>query len=177
MASIVAKKENKTKYCAINDCKEPWTHNILSHYCEKCKDYCHKEVDTELIVSIPRFLKCDIPGCLHRDTHTNEGHRCRACGWYGHSYQQCNYQHLSIKNLMEYYEDKCDNSYIVTCGMGGHTFCRTKTGESFETLHVEPCNWGQYGPDSRNDIMKVYKFLKGYTPLREIDTFEIIINE
>lgn len=177
-------------YCTVNFCSYAHTHNSAGHQCSKCFQYGHgpTECSNKFLLfnltfnPIPKKLQCDISGCKHQNNHTNQGHKCRNCKQYGHTWKYCNiYAKCDLCNLKGHITSECiyinpskiagsapGKIYITTYeGMGCYSIHkRNYPSEPFTTFNMHSDSWGQHG---FSDVPKLKKFIEGYIPLRKID--------
>lgn len=160
-------------YCTVSECSHSESHNILSHRCEKCKDYghgldFHNGMSQKTIIPIPSSHHCKIEGCQHPKTHLTMGHQCRICDSYGHGFNECENIFSSPSNFIKL-DVKSDNAIYVIAysGMGSYLFFR-KSNENmkFETFSMNEGDWGQYG---HSQVPQLKKFLEGHKPYRPCD--------
>jgi len=175
-------------FCTAKGCKYNTYHNINGHRCSKCKIYghgFHECCDNNLInslslIEISDNLKCTISECNHSDNHTNYGHQCRKCHNFGHGWKDCiscnlckRINHTSTECIYSCPNLISDNSpgkiYVrLYEGMGCFSFHkRSHPSHPFEVFHMHSDEYGQYGYD-KTPLLE--RFLKGYQPLRPIDS-------
>lgn len=153
-------------YCTAFACKYPQTHNIISHRCG-CGNYGHQVGDE--VLSIPKDKQCTISGCQHSESHTTSGHQCRLCADYGHSYTRCRNMKVQPCKIAELYPNSNGPVYLTQyIGMGSYLYWRREHSNcGFTYFIMDTSDWGQYG---HSKVPQLQHFLRGYTPLRDIDT-------
>lgn len=163
-------QNNQSRYCTVKECKYPSTHNILSHQCGDCGNYGHScsEPDDNInyndnnkVTKIPMSHQCTIKGCMHKETHTIKGHKCKACERFGHSFHECNVN-VDPRNIFNLYENIKLSYVTIYSGMGSYVYYKNNN-KSFTMSHGD---WGQYGHSKKPELLK---FLKGCDPLRDCD--------
>lgn len=174
-------------YCTVKDCRYKERHNSNGHLCRQCKQYGHgvhecsniSLINKLPIIHISKDHECKIKGCCHPNNHTAEGHRCRRCKQYGHSWRYCDDTICELCNRPNHIKDEClfaspeliagnmsEKIYIcIYQGMG--CFSYYKRDHPFDTFKV--FNIGQYGYSKVPDLKL---FLQAYKPLRVIDSIE-----
>lgn len=169
MTKYINKIPNMASYCTSLECKNPTTHNILSHLCGMCGNFghgifeCGKLLSYSKIIEIPLNEQCTVKECRYSKSHTTGGHFCRLCKTYGHSFKSC--INASPKNIAK---DARGPIYVTTyAGMGCFEIHkRLDSDHPFITFFMGQDAWGQYG---HSDVPKLEKFVEGYKPLRKCD--------
>lgn len=153
------------EYCTAKFCDHRHSHNILSHkYENEYIKYTNKVID------IPLDKQCNIDGCEHKETHTNEGHLCRGCDKYGHSFRTCTNPSANPKKIMELHPYETGKVYIYVGGAGGIIFHRRDDNGNISSYHIDCYYWYL---KTEQEIKKLreplLKFVDGYRPLRDCD--------